>query len=39
MRTIGVTTMHPASALQDADLIVDSLLDISMDEIVHLLLD
>ena len=39
MRTVGVTTMHPASALHDADMIVDSLLEISKDEIVNLLLD
>ena len=34
MRAVGVTTTHPASALQGADLIVDSLLDLSGDEIV-----
>ena len=39
MRAVGVTTTHPASALQGADLIVDSLLDLSVDEIVQLLLD
>lgn len=39
MRAVAVTTTHTANALQDADLIVDSLLDLSVDEIVHLLLD
>jgi len=39
MRAVGVTTTHAADALQDADLVVESLLDLSMDEIVHLLLD
>jgi HAD superfamily hydrolase (TIGR01509 family) len=39
MRAIGVTTTHAADALQDADLVVESLLDLSMDEIVHLLFD
>jgi HAD superfamily hydrolase (TIGR01509 family) len=39
MRALGVTTTHTADALQDADLVVESLLDLSVDEIVHLLLD
>jgi len=39
MRAVGVTTTHPANALQDANLIVESLLDLSVDEIAHLLLD
>ena len=39
MRAVGVTTTHAAEALQEADLVVESLLDISVDEIVHLLLD
>jgi len=39
MRVVGVTTTHTAEALQDADLVVESLLDLSVDEIVHLLLD
>ena len=38
MRAVGVTTTHAAEALRDADLIVVSLLDLSVDEIVHLLL-
>ena len=38
MRVVGVTTTHPAKALQDADLIVDSLLDLSVAEIANLLL-
>ncbi len=37
MRAIGVTTTRPAEALQDADLVVESLLDLSVDEIVYLL--
>ena len=37
MRAVGVTTMHAAEALQDADLVVESLLDLSVNEIVHLL--
>jgi HAD superfamily hydrolase (TIGR01509 family) len=37
MRAVGVTTTHAAEALQDADLVVESLLDLSVDEIVHLL--
>ena len=36
MRAIGVATTHPISALQDADIVVESLLDLSMDEVVHL---
>ncbi len=39
MRVVGVTTTHAAEALQDADLVVESLLDLSVDEIVHLLFD
>jgi HAD superfamily hydrolase (TIGR01509 family) len=39
MRVVGVTTTHTAEALQDADLVVESLLDLSVDEIVHLLFD
>ncbi|MCJ7567102.1 MAG: HAD family phosphatase [Anaerolineales bacterium] len=39
MRAVGVTNTHPANALQDANLIVESLLDLSVDEIAHLLLD
>lgn len=39
MRAVGVTTTHTANALQEADLIVDSLIDLSVDEIVHLLID
>lgn len=39
MRAIAVTTSHSASALQDADLILDSLLDVSIDEVAHLLVD
>lgn len=39
MRAVGVTTTHAAEALRDADLVVVSLLDLSVDEIVHLLLE
>ena len=39
MRVVGVTTTHASEALQDADLVVESLLDLSVDEIVHLLLE
>jgi len=39
MRAVGVTTTHPASALQSADLIVESLLDLTADEIVQLLIN
>ncbi|MEA1978291.1 MAG: HAD family phosphatase [Chloroflexota bacterium] len=39
MLAVGVTTTHPAEALQDADLVVESFLDLSVDEIAHLLLD
>ena len=39
MRAVGVTNTHPANALQDANLIVESLLDLSVDVIAHLLLD
>jgi HAD superfamily hydrolase (TIGR01509 family) len=37
MHAIGVTTTHPASALQDADIVVESLLDLAVDDVVHLL--
>jgi hypothetical protein len=36
MRTIGITTTYPASALAPADLIVDSLEDLSPDVIDRL---
>ncbi|MCK5054525.1 MAG: HAD family phosphatase, partial [Anaerolineales bacterium] len=39
MHAVGVTTTHPADALQDAKLIVGSLLDLSVEKIVRLLLD
>lgn len=39
MRAVGVTTTHAAEALRDADLVVVSLLDLSVNEIVHLLLE
>ena len=39
MRAVGVTTTHPANELQDADLVVESLLDLSVQEIAHLLLN
>jgi HAD superfamily hydrolase (TIGR01509 family) len=37
MRAVGVTTTHAAEALQGADLVVESLLDLSVGDIVHLL--
>ena len=37
MRSVGVTTTHPAHALCHADLVVESLLDLSVDEIAQLL--
>ncbi len=39
MHAVGVTTTHAAEALQDADLVVESLLDLSVDDIVYLFLD